>query len=761
MLTGILAWATLISGVVVLAIALRVRGSAARGRMRLVALVLSLWSAVALAVLLGRPNTPTESNLVVPSGEATVFAISLCLGLLVTLHTGVRNRPIRRQEGMFRRTADSLWQAVVRATTTATSLDEMLFGVAAALRTATGARAAHVFKISHVRGRALRVGTLTEQAGSTLASVPRWAGDDGAERKELAWRAAVERDLVVSPAFRLGAAATVGVPLGADGTVYAAILLDNPRLDPHDPPARRTLLGIGALVGRAVADWTEATLGATYGRLCSNLRRTLPTLIQVDRLERGLPVITATLRGVFDFDYLSVAWLNKARYHEDRASVVMGDEAAAGEHIVESRRRWPIADSTTRRVMALRRALITPDLRMAPVDGSMDGEPWECRLGMCSRLVVAIVDGSEVIGALTVAHRRVARFGESEAHVLTVISDVLSLWLRGLAAARDADHLRAVETFVRQLWDDAVAWRDDAALIAAAKQLLDVSGLRLYRCDPEVITLEEVATAGRVGWGVVPSRVALGRLPWHRWALDSGRLLRIDQGDPESLMNENEAELTLAAGVKTGCVVPITAGGRRLGVLDVIEMRDPDRSSLDRIDQFLLAALANALAKRWTGRPGTGGDRGDDGSLREFTTSDQPVLEAALKNLNREIVNPLTSIIGSAELIRHKQPDLNADAIKYLKMIETSAARVYESTSGFLVRMGRGDVVPDRHRRIAETEWVSGLTGDSGIRRTSGLTRPASLLESQAAAPARESSLSAWADRGAISEWRKLAPVTR
>jgi GAF domain-containing protein len=465
-------------------------------------------------------------------------------------------------------------------------------------------------------------------------------------------------------------------------------------------------------------------------------------------------VVASALRGVLDFDYLSIAWLNRARFHEDRASIVMTDDDGPGERMVENRRRWPIIDGSTRRVLALRRALITPDLQMASVDDQTDGEPWECRLGMRSRLAAPIFDGDDVIGAITVAHRRVATYGESDIRLLAVITDVLSLWLQGRQAAREAERARTVETFIRRLWADDAAGRDDATLLNDAKQLLDVSGLRLYRCDPETMTLEEIAAAGRVGRGVAARRLALSQLPWHRCALDSGRPLHVDQGDPESLMNSSEAQQTLAAGVKTGCVVPITSGGQWLGVLDVLEMRDPDRSCLDRMDQFLLQALAATLAGRWANRFDRGRATGDS---RPF-----PALEVALKELNREIVNPLTSIIGSAELIRHKQPDLRPDTIKYLKTIEQSAARVHESTSGFMMRIDNAiDLRPDRYGWITEKDNTADRRDDNGGRRPVRLTRPVSLLEAAEERTIPAASLSATPDRDTLSEWRPTALTNR
>ncbi|MEW5701210.1 MAG: GAF domain-containing protein [Candidatus Zixiibacteriota bacterium] len=749
MLTAILAGATLLSGMVILALAARAHTRSGCQRMGVMALAYSLWSAVILAIQVGPPSVTQAGSLTLPKA-AIPFAVSLSLGLTIAVYSSIRRRGMTSTTRARGLKNDDIWQAIVRATTASASLDEMLFSVAAVLRHATSAQAAHVFKISHARRRALRIGTITEATASINRSPINRQEDRGHALSDLAWQAAVKSDLAVAPMTPTGDSSTLALPFGSDGVALAVMVLDNPRLQAQVSADRRMLLSIGALVGRALADWTGAAMGARYSRLCDNLRRLFPALATTDRFERGLTAIADGLRGVCDVDYLSVSWLDRSRFHENRVSMLLTDGRGPDESVLENRRRWPISDSQTQRVMAMRRALITPDLRMASVDGLLDGEPWECRLGMRSRLVAPILDGDEIRGTITVAHRRVAFYGESEIHVLAVIADVLSLWLRGLEGHRDANRLRAVETFVQRLRDDVDSWSDDAALLQDAKELLDVSGMRLFRYDSEERTLEQVAAAGRVGRSAQSGPMPLDCLPWHRWALGSHRLLQIDQGDPESLMTANEAESTLAAGIKTGCVVPITVGDQWLGALNVLEMRDPDRSRLDRMDRLLLSNLASVLASRWTRQrvmapPGSSPSTDID----------------ATRELHRRIVNPLTSIIGSAELIRHKQADLSLETMKYLKTIERCAASVHESVVSFMAELGEhSGFVPPRHGRNGDEDVTWCRAGDGSAGRT-GLTRPASFLEANHGVSCPESMLAAGPGHGVDTARSRFATVVR
>jgi hypothetical protein len=139
-------------------------------------------------------------------------------------------------------------------------------------------------------------------------------------------------------------------------------------------------------------------------------------------------------------------------------------------------------------------------------------------------------------------------------------------------------------------------------------------------------------------------------------------------------MDQGEVSLAFTPEMKTASIVPIMRDGVHLGFLDIMETRDPDRKTLDASDRFIVRVVAEHIARLWAP---------DAGGWRARTNSDEAALTTTLREFHRDIVNPITSIIGSVELIRHKQPELNAASRKYLSTIEGSASRIQESTARF------------------------------------------------------------------------------
>lgn len=714
MATMLMAGIVLSCGMIVLLMAVRARGSVARGRgrVRTAAILVALWAGIALSGPLISSVTgfaDTETGNLTAAGQISVLflAASLLLASLALFST------LRRRDGTryWRRSSistDDLWVSIARSISGAPTLDAMLMEVAAAVRGALCASAAHVYKIDPVTSGARRVGTATGDMPTETAG----RLSTGAILAESASACAAENDVWISDGHPLA----LGLPMGVDGEVYAVMLFENPVAGVMRDRSRQTLRGIGALVGRAIHDWGLALKGTTSGRLCDTLPDVLDVLLKEDRLERGLPTIAEGLAGVMDIDYISLAWLDRARRHETRASMAVGED-----RIVENRRHWPISEST-RRSLVLRRGMITPDLKMAAVEGQERDEAWECRLGMRSRLVIPLMAGSDLIGTLTVAHRLPAMYGEEEMKLTVVVGGIVTLWLRGLSAQRSLQRMRQAEEFVESLRDAQSRPLDEPRLLREALEYLDVSGLRLFRMQHGTGDLLEVASAGRVAGSNGTRTLALSHLPWHRHAMERGGPLWIDQNDPESTMDRNEAALVMASEFQTGSIVPITWRGKACGFLDLVEMRNPDRKRIDRTDRLVLCAVAEHLARGWQS------DRESAPPPTELR--DRTQWAEALRDHHRKIVNPITSIIGSVELIRHKQGNLNADAIKYLTTIERAAVSIHESTAKFYKDItSRGT----REKEASPARWLSPAAGVSSIDqsggRPAGFIRPASMRD--------------------------------
>ncbi|HUU46663.1 MAG TPA: GAF domain-containing protein [Acidobacteriota bacterium] len=708
MVTGVLSWIALVGGLIVIVLSLGARDRRWKLRLQTAAALAGIWSGALLVVhLLPRGDltvaavSATENtSVLVPFLLVTGFLLAVIAAFVVEF----RWDPAREFAAGIHSPIGKLWMRLTRALTDAPLLDSMLMEAASAVRKSTGARLVHVYRVTAPGDMPKRIGSAGDTDPLMLLQTDDGMLDMPTEVASLCIR---RGDATTCVRPDPAGSRLLGIPIGVNGTAYAVIVLDDPQVDTTHADVTSYLCGMGALVGRSVHDWTLAVRGATYGRLCQGLSDLLPTLLDETQLERGLPPVADVLSQVIPVDYVSIAWQHGAVRHENRASMVIGDHT-----IVENRRHWPIAE-TTRRAQQLKRTLITPDLHLAGPEEAGRDETWESRLGMRSRIVAPVQHAGVVIGTLTIAHELPACYGEEETRLVGIVCDILALWLGGLASRQAKDSWEAADALADRLRSDPWRWTDIQALLEETQGLLDVSGLRLYRLISETGELMETAAAGRVTNGNTPRKLPLADLPWHRFALDRSRPLYVDQDDPEITMDRGEATRALMPEFRTANIVPVTRNGSVLGFLDVMEARDPDRKSLQPCDRFLLRAVADHAAHLWSGAvPRPGSQQGDSAAGG---------LSARLKELHRDIVNPITSIIGSVELIRHKQPDLTGVTIKYLNTIERSAVRIQEATTGFY------DGITPEGLRPARTAAVSPPSVAIGIGRRGTFTRPASM----------------------------------
>src|SRR3990172_1953972 len=95
-----------------------------------------------------------------------------------------------------------------------------------------------------------------------------------------------------------------------------------------------------------------------------------------------------------------------------------------------------------------------------------------------------------------------------------------------------------------------------------------------------------------------------------------------------------------------------------------------------------------------------------------------------LAEFNHSIVNPLTGIIGSVELIRHKQPVLTDESVKYLNIIERSANGIHTAALKSLAATGGAGSAPQPESATGnQPESFAGVTsGATAGRRDSSLS---------------------------------------
>lgn len=674
----------------------RSRANGTRRVCRAMAIITAVGSAAVMAaIVLSEDGAPATSLASAGAMTGILYGLGLWLSVSALLvdeyHLSARisTRPDQR-----------FWDDITRELTSHDSLDTMLLNIAGAFRRDVSGECVHVFKISETRRLAYRTGSVH----SSTATVGTESHEEGELLAELAWWASLEdQSAMVAGA---NGRPILTLPLRFNGTTYAIFLIQNPQRAP-----RANWHSAAAMVAHTLADWCELTLHRDRGVVAQRMTIAMPALMSESCLDAALNVIATALQGHTEFDYLSVSSLGASRAHEDRATILSGSR-----RVIESRHRWPVTGAVLQRVLTTGRAVITPDLDMAADDDIGDTAPWERRLGMRSRLIAPICDGDRVVGSITLAHRRFARYSEDDIDLVATISAFLTPWMHQVIASQRVERNERMMEYIRRLEGDTTASVDEAELVRDASRAVDATGLRVYRVDQTSQFLREVAVSERLPNDDSSRQLPLSQLPWHRWALDSRRTLAVDQGDPEAVMNREEADMAMDRQMKTGCLVPIVSNGQPLGVIDVVERRHPDRTSLDTSSKLIIEKLADILARRWQNSHTEGNGHDDAKAICE-----------RLKGWSRQVVNPLTSIIGSVELIRHKQPELGAEMIKYLGTIERSATRIHESLMTIIEEaaseVGESAILMPRER------WTWSRPSEQSQTAAAEFARPASLSE--------------------------------
>jgi transcriptional regulator with GAF, ATPase, and Fis domain len=184
-------------------------------------------------------------------------------------------------------------------------------------------------------------------------------------------------------------------------------------------------------------------------------------------------------------------------------------------------------------------------------------------------------------------------------------------------------------------------------------------------------------------------RFSLDDLPWHRLALEAKRPMLVHQDDPESLMSRREARLIMDEKVNSALLVPLILSGKPVGVVSVGEMRSWERQPMTEEETAFVKHRANQLSlalkkslisranERLRERMGSSDSGAGTGEVRTRART-------WLSNLSYQINNPLTSIRGSAELLRMKEPGLSQDALRYLGNIEDGVERIQGRFQEFL-----------------------------------------------------------------------------
>jgi len=404
-------------------------------------------------------------------------------------------------------------------------------------------------------------------------------------------------------------------------------------------------------------------------------------------LEEAFPKISAELKRIMDFDQISLTWTEGSRKNMKRISM-----GSSGGVLMDKRAGVFIQRSAIEEVISSGKMWLD---RHIDSNESSFPDALSKTCGIKSQIILPLWRGESVYGALSLGHQEPNFYSANDAKwlkpfILGLSHLVLEQVLKGRLIKREFLS-RSLYEFEKKLVGD----EDLMTLVqdTASSLTLDLpkSLSRVMFLNQQKDQLVSCAVHQIRSEGINPrkeERFFLDDLPWHRLALEAKRPMLINQDDPESWMSKKEAQLILDEKVNSAVLVPLILHDRAVGVISVGEMRSWERQPLTEEEITFVKHKAHqicvALKKGILFR--------SNEQLKERLKSieriegmdyDPPNAYLRFSDLSYQINNLLSSIRGSAELLRFSESNLSSDSLKYVKNIENGVDRIYQNLQEF------------------------------------------------------------------------------
>jgi GAF domain-containing protein len=478
------------------------------------------------------------------------------------------------------------------------------------------------------------------------------------------------------------------VPIKSCGKVLGLMGLYDSGPDRFSYQEIQFLTALGETLGLMTKQTLLSSRNKKRRDYISAVENVLKSVAQANALEEAFPKISMELGRVVEFDHVSLAVMPESGGNTKRIS--MGN---SGGMLVDTLAGIPARDTALGKVIRSGEVCVDKDI---DPKGSSGEDSLFRACGIKSRIILPLRYGASIYGALSLGHKKSNFYSTHDSKWLSMFALQLShlIWQQRLK-----DNLKRKESLSRSLnqFENRLAGEENLKTIMedAATSLiseLPKSFARVTLLSKEKRDLITCTTRQIRPEGIdlkKQERFSLDDLPWHRLALEAKRPMLVQQDDPESVMSKREARLIMDEKMNSALLVPLILSGKPVGIVSVGEMRSWDRQPLTeeetafvkhRATQLCLALKKSVLSRaneRLKGRIGYP-DRGDE--ARETRAR----ARAWLSNLSYQINNPLTSIRGSAELLRMKETGLSQDALKYLGNIEHGVQRIQGRFQEFL-----------------------------------------------------------------------------
>jgi len=411
-------------------------------------------------------------------------------------------------------------------------------------------------------------------------------------------------------------------------------------------------------------------------------------------LEDAFPHISTELKKIIDFDYISLAIADRSGQNMKHIS-----SGTSGGMLLDRRESIPTNDTPVGKALESGEIWLEEDIRhcdpLAKDKKFMDEELVKA-CGIRSRLILPLFSQGSVCGALSLGHQRPSFYSPNDAKWLKPFSHQLSLFIREknllekIKKENQLSSLLSDYTLKLAQDEDIKTLLNGAASGLTEKLPKSFARITLLNKERDHLVTHALHQIRKEGMNLRKmERFPLKYLPWHRLTLEAKRPMLVNQDDPESLMSDKEAKIILDERIKSALLVPLFINGEAIGVISLGEMRNWERQPLTEEETGFIQHMANqvslALKKGLLSHSNERMRR----KLRRFEEKGDTLeawadLSPSLSDLNYQVSNPLTCILGSAELLRLKEPNISPENSKYIRNIEKGADRVQKVVEEFL-----------------------------------------------------------------------------
>jgi len=478
------------------------------------------------------------------------------------------------------------------------------------------------------------------------------------------------------------------VPIRFCGKVLGLMGLYDSEPDRFSYQEIQFLTSLGETLGLAAKQNLVSDRNKKRRDYISAIENTLKVAQAANSLEEAFPKISMELKKIIDFDHISLALTTGSG--KDMKRIFMG---SSGGMLVDRRDGVSAVGRVIEKVMKSREVRV--DRNIDPSDSSPEDTLIKA-CGIKSRIIFPLWSKDSICGALSLGHKKPNFYSINDARWLRLFVLTFS---HLLFEQKLKEKLERKKSLSRSLYefDEKLAKEEDLKILLqdatssitsdlpksfARVTLLSKEKDRLINCAVHQIRSEGIDLKNE-------ERFFLDDLPWHRLTLEAKRPMLINQDDPESFMSKKEAKLIMDEKVNSAFLVPLILNDKAVGIVSVGEMRSWDRQPLTeeeitfvkhKADQLCLVLKKGILRRsneqlrerlRYGGKP-------------QVSADNLTKIGAGLSDLSYQITNPLTSIRGSAELLRLRESDLSPESLKYLGNIENGVDRIQKTLEGFL-----------------------------------------------------------------------------